>query len=280
MNALSAWTLEVLVPDANLDVRAALRAPATLLLGDESGAVRVVGLLVTSISYETGERDGHRFVVELAPPAWLLTRRAGYRIVLEETTQQVVVRVLEEAGLSNRGVLWRLAGTYMRRPQCTQYAETEWAFVERLLAEEGISYWFDWSDDLGPIVVLGDSPKAHDGIAGSTWITYDEGSGLVRPAGALIEVALVHEVSPDAVHLREYDIRQPDVFIEGRAGNGALEVFEFPACVLTEAAAEHRAQARLDAAPAARRACHRDERQRAPPAGAALSSRRGARTRG
>ena len=33
--------------------------------------------------------------------------------------------------------------------------------------------------------------------------------------------------------VREYDIRQPDVFIEGRAGSGPLEVFEFPACVLT-----------------------------------------------
>jgi type VI secretion system secreted protein VgrG len=69
---------------------------------------------------------------------------------------------------------------------------------------------------------------------------------LVATSEALFEVALVHEISPDAVHLREYDIRQPDVFIEGRAGSGPLEVFEFPACVLTATAAEHRAQARLE----------------------------------
>src|SRR6185437_827907 len=246
MNALSAWTLEVLVANANLDVRAALRAPAMLLLGDEAGSVRPIALMVTSISYESGERDGHRFAVELAPPAWLLTRRAGYRMLVEVTTQEAVARVIEEAGLPSRDVLWRLAGTYMQRPQCTQYAETEWAFIERLLAEEGISYWFDWSDDSGAVLVFGDSPEAHDGIAGRTRIAFDEGSGLVDGSGALFDVALVHEVSADAVHVREYDIRQPDVFIEGRAGDGPLEVFEFPACVLTASAAERRAGIRLE----------------------------------
>ncbi len=246
MNALPTWTVEVLLADATLDVNAALCAPATLLLGDEAGTVRAIGLLVTSIAYEGGERDGHRFAVELAPPEWLLTLRAGYRVFLEKTTQQVVAEVMRDAGLSPRGSLWRLAGTYMRRLQCTQYAETEWAFVERLLAEEGISYWFDGSDDLGPTLVFGDAPGAHDGIAGNTRVPYDETSGLAGAADALFELAFVHEVSADAVHLREYDIRQPDVFIEGRAGYGPLEVFEFPACVLTSAAAEHRAKARIE----------------------------------
>jgi len=246
MNALPTWTVQVLLADAALDVCAALRAPATLLLGDEAGTVRAVDLLVTSVAYEGGERDGHRFAIELAPPEWLLTLRAGYRIFLDKTTQQVVAEVMRDAGLSPRGAVWRLAGTYMRRLQSTQYAETEWAFVERLLAEEGISYWFDRSDALGPTLVFGDSRASHDGIAGQTRITYDDSSGLAGPTDALFDLEFVHEVSADAVHVREYDIRQPDVFIEGRAGGGPLEVFEFPACVLTSAAAEHRAKARLD----------------------------------
>jgi hypothetical protein len=78
MNALSRWCIDVLLPDATLDVARALRAPATLLLADGLGWVRPIGLIVTGIAYESGERDGHRFVVELAPPEWLLSRRAGY----------------------------------------------------------------------------------------------------------------------------------------------------------------------------------------------------------
>ena len=243
---LSHWRLDLALAEPTLDVRAVLRAPATLLVGDEAGSVRAIGLVVTAITYEGGERDGHRFTIELAPPEWLLTRRAGHRVFLDKTTQEVIAEVLRDAGTPTPNVVWRLAGTYMRRLQCTQYGETEWAFIERLLAEEGIAHWFDWSEDHGPVLVLGDDPGSHDGIAGSAHLHLDDASGFADQSDALSELVLVHEVCPDATHVREYDIRQPDVFIEGRAGEGPLEVFEFPASVLTTAAAERRAKVRLE----------------------------------
>lgn len=246
IGTLSRWRLDVLLAEPTLNARAVLRAPATLVMGDEAGSVRAIGLIVMAVAYEGGERDGHRFVVELAPPEWLLTRRAGYRVFLDKTTQEVAAEVLRDAGMPTESVVRRLAGTYMRRLQCTQYAETEWAFIERLLAEEGISYWFDWSEDHGPILVLGDNPGSHDGITGGMHLPFDDASGLVGGSEALFDLALVHEVCPDAAHVRDYDIRQPDVFIEGRAGDGPLEVFEFPACVLTADAAGRRAQVRLE----------------------------------
>ena len=246
MNALSRWSVHVLLADAGLDVAAVLRASATLHLVDEAGSARPIGLMVTGITYEGGERDGHRFGIELAPPEWLLTRRAGYRIFLDKTTQEVVAQVLNDAGVLPQNIVWRLGGTYMRRLQCTQYGETEWAFIERLLGEEGISYWFDWSDDHGPVLVLGDRPGSHDGVTGSPHLPFDDSSGLVGTNDAVVEFVLTHEVTPDAVHVRDYDIRQPSVFIEGRVGEGPLEVFEFPACVLTSEAAQRRAKIRLE----------------------------------
>ncbi|APR87919.1 Putative vgr related protein [Minicystis rosea] len=246
VSALPHWTLEVLLAEPALDVRRVLRAPATLLLGDEAGSVRPIGLIVTAIACEGGERDGHRFSVELAPREWLLSRRAGYRVFVDRTTQEIVPAVVGDAGMPASSVVWRLGGTYMQRLQCTQYAETEWAFVERILAEEGISYWFDWDDDHGAVVVLGDAPGSHNGLLGSQHLRFDDASGFAGTSDALSELALVHEVCPDATHVRDFDIRQPDVFIEGRAGEGALEVFEFPACVLTSAAAERRARVRLE----------------------------------
>ena len=246
MNGLSRWSVHVLLAGAALDVDAVLRAPATLVLVDDVGSERPIGLIVTGIAYEGGERDGHRFAVELAPPQALLAHRAGYRVFLDKTTQEVVAQVLRDVGMPTRSIVWRLGGTYMRRLQCTQYAESEWVFIERLLGEEGISYWFDWSDDQGSILVLGDSPGSHDGVFGSPHIPFDDGSGLVGTNDALFEFALTHEVYADAVHLREYDVRQPDVFIEGRAGEGPLEVFEFPAKVLTSEAAQRRAHVRRE----------------------------------
>jgi type VI secretion system secreted protein VgrG len=246
MNTLSCWEIEILAADGALDLQKVLRAPVTLLLADEVDSVRAIGLIITSIAYEGAGRDGHRFVVELSPPEWLLTRRAGYRIFLDKSTQEVVAETMRDAGLLESQVIWRLAGSYLCRPQCTQYAEGEWAFLERLLAEEGISYWFDWSDDQGPIIVFGDSAGSHDGILGSTSLRYEDESGMAGSSQALLKLAFVQEVTSDAVHVRDYDIRQPDVLLEGRAGEGPLSVFEFPACVRTSAAAQRRAEVRLE----------------------------------
>jgi type VI secretion system secreted protein VgrG len=246
IGVLSRWTLDVLLDDPALDTQRVLRAPASLLVGDEAASARAVGLVVVAVAYEGGERDGHRFRIELAPPEWLLTRRADYRVFVDKTTQQIVAEVLREAGIPSDAAVWRLAGTYMRRLQCVQYDEPEWAFVERLLAEEGIAHWFDWSAEHGPVIVFGDDPGAHDGIAGDHHISFDDASGFAGLHDALSDLVLVHEVAPEAVHVRDFDIRQPDVFIEGRAGYGPLEVFEFPACVLTSEAAGRRAQTRLE----------------------------------
>ncbi len=54
------------------------------------------------------------------------------------------------ADYKGRGALtpawtWRVAdrSVYARRSLTTQYQETDYAFVERLLAEEGLFYWFE-----------------------------------------------------------------------------------------------------------------------------------------
>ncbi len=48
---------------------------------------------------------------------------------------------------------WRLAlrdaSQYAPREVCTQFEESDWAFVERLLAEEGLFYWFEHAGDAG-----------------------------------------------------------------------------------------------------------------------------------
>jgi uncharacterized protein involved in type VI secretion and phage assembly len=49
-----------------------------------------------------------------------------------------------------------------------------------------------------------------------------------------------------AVHVRDFDVRQPAVYVEAKAGEGATERFEFPANVLDEEGAKARAKARLE----------------------------------
>lgn len=245
MNELSAWAVEVLTGTNEAQLDDVLGGPATISildLGEEHA--RHIGLIVTDISHEGEGQDGHRYTLSLAPSEWLLTRRSGYRIFQQKTTQEIVSEILQDAGRPATSVVWRLAGSYGIRLHCTQYAETEWDFIERLLAEEGISYWFD-ADGEAPTLVLGDATTSHDGIASPTILPFDDGGGLTR-SRAFHELELEEEVVVDSVHIREYDVRRPDVYIEGKAGSGGHQHFEYPAGVLDGKAAVARAKVRLE----------------------------------
>ena len=245
MNELSRWTLEILSPHDELPMDDALGAVATLTLADDAeGTFRSVGLIITEIALVAEGRDGLHYAVELAPAEHLLTLRSGYAVFIEKTTQEIVAQVLEAAGTPAARVIWRLAGSYATRLHCTQYGETEWAFLSRLLAEEGISYWFDLNAS-GPTLVLGDAMSSHDGIQAPVLLPFHDASGMlaVRSFHAF-EVS--HEPATQSVFLRDYDVRHPDVFIDGEAGEGSLQHFEYPAGAADAAAAKARAKVRLE----------------------------------
>ncbi len=143
MSELPRWTVDVLCDDGTLDLAKLIGAAATLAFGDDAGGMRAVPLVVREASYGGMHRDGHRYRLELSAALGKLTLRAGYRIFQHLTTQEIVSKVLQDAGVSSSEIVWRLSGRYQKRAYCVQYRETEWDFVERLLADEGINVWFD-----------------------------------------------------------------------------------------------------------------------------------------
>ncbi|MEP7120065.1 MAG: type VI secretion system tip protein TssI/VgrG [Byssovorax sp.] len=246
INALSRWEIGIVLESAPVDAESVIGAPAALrLVDDDEGTHRDLGLVVSNFVHEEEGRDGSHYTVELAPAEWLLTRRSGYRIFLDKTTKEIVAELLTEAGIPSSGVVWRLSGAYEKRLHCVQYQETEWAFIERLLADEGISYWCDFLGEDRPTLVLADDKSAYEGVSGAVVIPFD---GTHGAAGGrhLFDLAMTESMVPTAVALRDYDVRAPTVFIEGQAGEGLLEHFEYPTSALTSAAAKARAKVRLE----------------------------------
>lgn len=247
MSALSSWEVRVHT-EGEVDLEALIGAPATIALVDPAeGTARAVALIVTDAACEAQRGRDRVYALQLSDPAALLELRAGYRVFLEKTTEQIVAEVLRDAGIPGDALVPRLAGAYPARSQCVQYGETEWAFVERLLADEGISCWFETTIAGKPRIFLGDEAGSHDGIEGNTALVFaGEGGTGGTGARALHALAWEEQVVPERVMVRDFDVRQPDVYIEGEAGEGDLEVFEYPANVPTSDAARQRAQRRLE----------------------------------
>ncbi|HZF52556.1 MAG TPA: type VI secretion system tip protein TssI/VgrG [Polyangiaceae bacterium] len=245
MNALSDWEVDALTTAGPLPNDDILGAPVTLVLEDGLGEhSRLIPMIVTEALFVADTQDGLLYTLRLAPPEWLLTLRSGYRIFLNKTGPEIVQEFLKDAGTTDDRFAFRLSGSYGLRPHTTQYDETDWAFLERICAEEGVSYWFD-SSDSGPVLVFGDDPASHDGLTGGTTIPFEDPSNMVRTR-AVFALEVADEITEEAALVRDYDVRHPDVPIEGFAGSGALEYYEYPARVLDAAQANERARVRLE----------------------------------
>ncbi|MCA9619429.1 MAG: type VI secretion system tip protein VgrG [Myxococcales bacterium] len=117
------------------------RARFTVVGGERQ---RTVHGIVASVRDRGGRRDGDsegRYVdVELAPHARLMTLRRSSNVFQGLSIVEVVQRVLARYRIPSR---WLLTKPVPQRAMCVQYEETDLAFVERLLAEAGIVYFFE-----------------------------------------------------------------------------------------------------------------------------------------
>ena len=246
INVLPRWEVAVLLADGRLHAEDVVGSSVALRIVDGAEETsRNVDLLVTDLHHDGEGRDGGRYTLELSAPIALLGQRFGYRVFQNQTAKEIVAEVLKDAGIAPTSFVWRLSATYEKRLYCVQYGETEQAFLERLLADEGISFWFDFQGEDKPVVVFADDKSAHEGITGSILLPYEDPHGNV-PYRHLFALAVTEAVVPTAFAVRDFDIRAPDVPIEGAAGDGALEIYEYPANVLTGAAAQARARVRLE----------------------------------
>ncbi len=247
MNALPLWEVEILVTGAAPDLDAALFSPAVLRLFDPlEASERLVELIVAEARLDGAERLGARCTLVLRPAACLAAERSGYRVFTDRAAQDIVAEVLRDAGVPADRIELRLSGKYFQRPQCTQYDERDLTFASRLLAEDGIAWWFDDGDD-GTRLVLADSMASHDGIPPPVVVPFEDGGGLVRTR-SFSALERTEEVVPDAVFVRDFDVRNPDVLLDGKAGDGPLSVFEYPAFTFLPDASNERARVRLEQA--------------------------------
>ena len=243
MSSLPRFEVQVLSEEEDLDLESVVRSGATLALAGGSGGVRETRLLVVEASHDGATRDGHLYTLVLSSPLSVLDLRAGYRIFQDMTSQEIAASILAEAGLPAAQL--RLQGRYSKRVYTVQYGETELAFLQRLLAEDGINHWFEDEEDATHLV-FGDGDASHSSVPDLPAVRFEDASGLVAAEGTFVTLQRTARLCHDRVLLSDFDIRAPEVLIHGEAGAGGQLYYEHPACVPNRDAATARAKVRLE----------------------------------
>ena len=181
-----------------------------------------------------------RYLAEIVPQFWLLTRKAQSRIF-----QQIAVPDILKQVLTGLSVDYELQGTYKPRDYCVQYRETDFNFASRLMEEEGIYYFFTYADGSHKMVVA-DTPMSHPDVPGATTAIYEVVEGGLRKEDRVQTWQKSQEIRSGKYTLRDQCFELPGQNLEAVkpsldsvqvgtvshklkvAGNDKLELYDFP----------------------------------------------------
>lgn len=235
--------VDVLAP-LEVDLRPHLGKPCALSVYEDDDLLRHFHGLMVAAEYQQ-QTDGsghmHRYRLTLRPWSYFLDQNRSMAIYQDLSAVDIIKQVFADNGVSDTE--FKIAKTYQTRVYCVQYQESDFAFVSRLMEDEGIYYYYRHEADKH-VMVLCDSPAAHPD-ATPPRLTYNPNavsvfagdSGKRNSAGKVYLHSWHERVSTGAeakVTLRDWDFKSPDQPLaaeasdEGQHPKDDREVYHYP----------------------------------------------------
>ncbi|WGL57127.1 type VI secretion system tip protein VgrG [Kluyvera intermedia] len=215
----------------SMDFSQVLEKPAHLKIWQGTEIQRRVNGIVTW--FEQGENDGHQMLysMRVRPPLWRAGLRQNSRIFQNEDIKSILGTILQENGVTDWSPLFSEA--HPAREFCVQYGETDYDFLARMAAEEGLFFYEEHSlDSDDQSLVLCDTvrflPKAFE-------IPWNPNTRTEVSTPCISQFRHSAQIRPSSVIGKDYTFKRP-----GWAGRFAhqgehqdyqrtqYEVFDYP----------------------------------------------------
>jgi type VI secretion system secreted protein VgrG len=184
-------------------------APATIVgesvtvtLEGKGGTARYFNGIVTRFGHAGADGQYGYYSAELAPRAWLATLGRDRVVWQNQTATDIVKAALKPFGVTVKDAT---SGTYPAREYCVQYDESPFAFISRLMEEEGIYYFFTFANGTHTMVLADSASAFEDGPAGTLhWASQSQAH-----ANTVAAFAMSHGVVLGEHTVNDYDYTQP-----------------------------------------------------------------------
>jgi type VI secretion system secreted protein VgrG len=155
--------------DTAIDPKSIVGSKVTVAvaLSDAKGSRWINGIVAT-FEQCAGDDEFDVYRARIVPSMWQMTLSANCRVFQNKTVLDIAKEVIGEYGLS---LSVQTSASYKPLEYCTQYSESDFHFVSRLLEESGIFYWFEHTDQDNKIV-LGDGRNAYQDCPLSASVPY------------------------------------------------------------------------------------------------------------
>lgn len=216
--------------DLHDDPDALLGQPATAAVqrGTVTRYFRGVVRRVEHLGTANGRLLARAWVV---PALWALSQRVNSRIFHDVKVEDVIRAVLHDAGLYEGSLDVALRETYLRREYCVQYRESDLAFLQRLMEEEGITFFFRHEEETETLVVTDHDCYQPVATLDGQAVPVAGAEAGVLSTESVRQLDWGREQRPTAVIVRDFDFTRPQVPITQQVPReaGARPVYEYPA---------------------------------------------------
>lgn len=192
--------------DDSIDLTSLLDTPAVLSVHHAYDETRYLHGVIAEV--EKGESGFHRtfYRAVLKPVLHRMQYHSDSRIFQEISVPDIVTKLFEEHGV--RDVEWRLEADHLAREYCVQYQETSYDFVRRLLAEEGICFFFEHRID-GHKMILTDAPLAMPRLKAMEQLTCNANPGGTQKGFWVSRFVQTQRLRATHSEARDYSFKQP-----------------------------------------------------------------------
>lgn len=223
------FRLDLLANDPKIAANDILGQTVTCTIAPKEGGARHIhGHVVRFGPGEATSRDHTRYVAEIVPWFWFLTHTKDCRVFQNKSTKDILEILFADAGFKD--YQFKLEGALPAREYVIQYNETDFDFACRLMAEDGLFWYFVHSDGAHTLVI-GDSNAAFPAVAGPKLVSALAAAGVATHSGTTVEEVWL----PGKVATADYEFRAPQAALAaeaksvlGRPLADRFEVFDWP----------------------------------------------------
>ncbi|MER2966859.1 type VI secretion system tip protein VgrG [Serratia ureilytica] len=251
LSSNSQYSLEFECEQADVDYESLLGEGIRIQIERPDFGSRPFYAYVIGASDAGQHQDKFVYKLELSTWLWFLMQNRNSRIFQDLNVLDIIEQIFSRYGFADYRL--DIQGTYPTREYCVQFSETDFAFISRLLEDEGIWYYFDHAEDKHTLVITDrqDFDDLDFGYAVLPFMPDSEENRAIREGIQRIQRS--RKVRPNEIVLRDFDFQNPRKNLqtkveESRLGlqNTPLEWYDYAAGYIDTERGENLARLRLE----------------------------------
>jgi type VI secretion system secreted protein VgrG len=221
------FELTLLCQDSGIKLKSMMGQHSVIEIELADGSSRHVAGYITRFASIGSDGGIARYTATLNPWFSMLENRFDSRIFQDKTVEEVVAQVFASCSAYSRHE-FRLSKPAKRYGYITQYRESDFNFVQRLLEQEGMFYYFEHTSEDHTMIICDDSTRL-ESLPNQPKIRFHTAS-VTETADSITDWQSSRQLQASRISVQTFDYSQPrnrlPVTINSMNMQGDVENFE------------------------------------------------------